>query len=117
MSKLRELIDKYCPNGVEYKPLGNKDVSIMQRGTSLTKKDSTEGVYPVISVASFVLFYILYDRKRNVGLERHKLSVGIGKSQNVIAYKKAAVSRVKIVFLEFSHLIVSISVFSVKLSE
>ena len=48
MSKLRELIDKYCPNGVEYKPLGDKDVSIMQRGTSLTKKDSTEGIYPVI---------------------------------------------------------------------
>ena len=49
MNKLRELIDKYCPNGVEYKPLGDKDVSIMQRGTSLTKKDSTEGIYPVIS--------------------------------------------------------------------
>ena len=57
MSKLRELIDKYCPNGVEYKPLGDKDVSIMQRGTSLTKKDSTEGVYPVISGGKTPAFY------------------------------------------------------------
>ena len=57
MSKLRELIDKYCPNGVEYKPLGDKDVSIMQRGTSITKKDSTEGVYPVISGGKTPAFY------------------------------------------------------------
>ena len=57
MSKLMELIDKYCPNGVEYKPLGDKDVSIMQRGTSLTKKDSTEGIYPVISGGKTPAFY------------------------------------------------------------
>lgn len=57
MSKLRELIDKYCPSGVEYKPLGDKDVSIMQRGTSLTKKDSTEGIYPVISGGKTPAFY------------------------------------------------------------
>ena len=57
MSKLKELIDKYCPNGVEYKPLGDKDVSIMQRGTSLTKKDSIEGVYPVISGGKTPAFY------------------------------------------------------------
>lgn len=57
MSKLKELINKYCPNGVEYKPLGDKDVSLMQRGTSLTKKDSTEGVYPVISGGKTPAFY------------------------------------------------------------
>ena len=57
MSKLQELIDQYCPNGVEYKPLGDKDVSLMQRGTSLTKKDSTEGVYPVISGGKTPAFY------------------------------------------------------------
>ena len=49
MNKLKELIDKNCPNGVEYKPLGDKTVSIMQRGTTLTKKDSKEGKIPVIS--------------------------------------------------------------------
>ena len=47
MSKLDELISKLCPDGVEYKKL--KDVSIMKRGTSLTKKNATQGVYPVIS--------------------------------------------------------------------
>ncbi|MCR6509460.1 restriction endonuclease subunit S [Bacteroides sp. KH569_7] len=57
MSKLKELIDKYCPNGVEYKPLGDKDVSIMQRGTSLTKKNATEGIYPVISGGKTPAFY------------------------------------------------------------
>ena len=57
MSKLQELIDQYCPNGVEYKPLGDKDVSLMQRGTSLTKKNSTEGVYPVISGGKTPAFY------------------------------------------------------------
>lgn len=57
MSKLKELIDKLCPSGVEYKPLGNEDVSIMQRGTSLTKKSSLEGVYPVISGGRTPAFY------------------------------------------------------------
>ena len=57
MSKLKELIDRYCPNGVEYKPLGDKDVSLMQRGTSLTKKDSTEGAFPVISGGKTPAFY------------------------------------------------------------
>ncbi len=57
MNKLKELINKYCPNGVEFKPLGDKDVSTMQRGTSLTKKDSTEGIYPVISGGKMPAFY------------------------------------------------------------
>ena len=57
MSRLKELIDKYCPNGVEYKTLGDKRVSIMQRGTSLTKKNSIEGVYPVISGGRVPAFY------------------------------------------------------------
>lgn len=57
MSKLNELLELHCPNGVEYKPLGDKDVSIMQRGTSLTKKDATEGVYPVISGGKTPAFY------------------------------------------------------------
>lgn len=35
MSKLKKLIDNYCPNGIEYKPLGDKDVSIMQCGSYL----------------------------------------------------------------------------------
>ena len=55
MSKLQELIQQYCPDGVEYKMLG--EVSIMQRGTSLTKKDAIIGDYPVISGGKEPAFY------------------------------------------------------------
>ena len=34
MSKLKELIDKYCPNGVEYKPIG--DYFTRLKGTPIT---------------------------------------------------------------------------------
>ena len=47
MSRLEELIQELCPNGVEYKHL--KEVVSMQRGTSITKKDMKEGTIPVIS--------------------------------------------------------------------
>lgn len=57
MSKLKDLIQKLCPNGVEYKKLGDKQVSIMQRGTSLTKNNSKEGIYPVISGGRIPAFY------------------------------------------------------------
>lgn len=64
MNKLQQLIQQLCPNGVEYKPLGDKHVSIMQRGTSLTRNNSTEGIYPVISGGKVPAFYCnLYNRK------------------------------------------------------
>lgn len=40
MSKLYELIKRYCPNGVEYKRLG--DISTISRGGSFQKKDFVE---------------------------------------------------------------------------
>jgi type I restriction enzyme S subunit len=55
MSKLDELIAELCPDGVEYRKL--KDVTEMQRGTSLTKKNATEGIYPVISGGTEPAFY------------------------------------------------------------
>ena len=55
MNKLEELIQKLCPNGVEYKKL--KDITVMKRGTSLTKKDSIVGNYPVISGGREPAFY------------------------------------------------------------
>ena len=55
MSKIDELIRKHCPDGVEYRTLG--EVAIMQRGTSLTKKDATIGDYPVISGGREPAFY------------------------------------------------------------
>lgn len=47
MSELERLIQEHCPNGVEYKKL--KEIAEMKRGTSVTKKDVTEGTIPVIS--------------------------------------------------------------------
>lgn len=47
MSKLEELIQKYCPDGVVYRPLG--DVTTMQRGSSATKGVMQDGEIPVIS--------------------------------------------------------------------
>ena len=55
MSKLQELIQELCPDGVEYKKLG--EVCEMQRGTSLTKANSVEGEYPVISGGKEPAFY------------------------------------------------------------
>ena len=46
MSKLEELIQQHCPDGVEYKRLG--DVCKLARGTRVVKKDlSINGAYPV----------------------------------------------------------------------
>ena len=55
MSRLQELLEELCPNGVEYRKL--KDVSVMQRGTSLTKANATEGEIPVISGGREPAFY------------------------------------------------------------
>ena len=46
MSKLKELIDRLCPNGVEYKQI--KDISKVLRGKRLTKdKLDNSNPYPV----------------------------------------------------------------------
>ena len=55
MNEIQSMIDRLCPSGVEYKPLN--EVCVMQRGTSLTKKDATEGKYPVISGGREPAFY------------------------------------------------------------
>lgn len=55
MSRLDELITELCPNGVEYKKLG--EVTEMKRGTSATKKDFESGMIPVISGGKEPAFY------------------------------------------------------------
>ena len=55
MSKLEELIKELCPEGVEYKKL--KDISAMQRGTSVTKKNIVIGTVPVISGGKEPAYY------------------------------------------------------------
>ena len=55
MSKLDDLINELCPDGVEYQKLC--EVCDMQRGVSLTKANSVEGEYPVISGGKEPAFY------------------------------------------------------------
>jgi type I restriction enzyme S subunit len=55
MSKLEELIEELCPDGVEYRML--KEISTMQRGTSVTKKDIISGNVPVISGGKEPAYY------------------------------------------------------------
>jgi type I restriction enzyme S subunit len=48
MSKLQELINELCPNGVEFKKLG--EVADIRTGKGITKTDATNGgEYPIIS--------------------------------------------------------------------
>ena len=48
MSRLDELIQEYCPDGVTYSLLGN--ICEIKTGKGITKKDSVEnGDYPIIS--------------------------------------------------------------------
>ena len=48
MSKLEELIQQYCPNGVEYRSLG--DFCGISTGKGVTKKDIVvNGIYDIIS--------------------------------------------------------------------
>ena len=46
MTKLEQLINEFCPNGVEYKKLG--DIATISRGGSFQKKDFTEHGIPCI---------------------------------------------------------------------
>lgn len=51
MSRLQELIDKLCPNGVEYKKLG--EVADFSVGFAFKAKDfKTTGAYPVIKITN-----------------------------------------------------------------
>lgn len=55
MSKLQELIDKLCPNGVEFKPLG--EVCIFKRGNALSSKNVIKGEVPVMAGGQKPSFY------------------------------------------------------------
>ena len=55
MTKLEELINELCPDGVEYKKLA--DVCNFNRGTSLVSKNAKSGDIPVISGGQKPAFY------------------------------------------------------------
>lgn len=64
MSKLQELIARLCPNGVEFKPLGEVLVSL-PKGTLKTTDLLEEGPYPVINSGKEL--YGNYDKFNNIG--------------------------------------------------
>ncbi len=65
MSKLKELIDRLCPNGVEFKSL--KDLCTIKTGKGITKRDAMEGgIYPIISGGQTPMgYYHVSNRKAN----------------------------------------------------
>lgn len=56
MSRLAELIEQLCPDGVEYRPLG--DVAELKRGQAVTRKEIVEGQIPVIAGGREPAYYI-----------------------------------------------------------
>ena len=56
MNKIQRLLQEHCPNGVEWKPLG--EVAEHKRGTTVTKNIAKEGIYPVISGGQQPAYYI-----------------------------------------------------------
>ena len=55
MSKLQDLINRLCPNGVEYKPLG--ELGTFERGNGLQKKDFTENGVGCIHYGQIYTYY------------------------------------------------------------
>lgn len=58
MSKLDELIKKYCPDGVEYKKLG--DIATISRGGNFQKKDYVSTGVPCIHYGQLYVHYDLF---------------------------------------------------------
>ena len=58
MSKLDELINTFCPEGVEYKKL--KEVATISRGGSFQKKDYVEDGFPCIHYGQIYTLYSLF---------------------------------------------------------
>ena len=58
MSKLDDLIKQYCPDGVEYKRLG--DIGTFRRGGNFQKKDMTSSGVPCIHYGQIYVYYGLF---------------------------------------------------------
>lgn len=63
MSRLAELIEQLCPDGVEYRALG--DVAELKRGEAVTRKEVVVGQVPVIAGGREPAYYI--DRSNRQG--------------------------------------------------
>lgn len=58
MSKISDLIAKYCPNGVEYKPLG--EIGEFVRGNGIQKKDFQDSGFGCIHYGQIYTYYGLF---------------------------------------------------------
>ena len=61
MSRLDELIKELCPDGVEYRPLG--EVATISRGGNFQKKDYVESGVPCIHYGQIYTYYGLFADK------------------------------------------------------
>ena len=85
MSKLQELIQRLCPDGVEYKPLG--EVGTFTRGNGLQKKDFTESGVGCIHYGQIYTYYgtVAYETKSFVSSELSKKLLKVNPGDLVIA--------------------------------
>ena len=58
MSEIRKLIQELCPDGVEFKKLG--EIGTFTRGSGLQKKDFTEEGFPCIHYGQIHTYYSTY---------------------------------------------------------
>ena len=67
MSKIDELIERLCPDGVEYKALG--EVGVFLRGTSFQKKHFVDEGIPCVNYGQLYTYYKLcaYETKSFLG--------------------------------------------------
>ena len=78
MSKLEELIEQYCPDGVKWKHL--EEFCEIKTGKGITKKDSNEnGTYPIISggVTPMGYYHIFNREGRTVTISRVGANAGL----------------------------------------
>ena len=61
MNKLNELMQKLCPDGVEYKKLG--EIATISRGGNFQKKDYVEAGTPCIHYGQIYTQYGLFAEK------------------------------------------------------
>ena len=55
MNKIERMLQEFCPNGVEYKKLG--EVCEFQRGNTITAKEAVEGDVPVVAGGQRPAYY------------------------------------------------------------
>ena len=69
MTKLEELIEKLCPNGVEYKILGDISCKISDGMHNLPKNNKSSGEYPILSAQNITNGNINIDTSKWVNHE------------------------------------------------